>query len=208
MACAWHVQVLRLRLQRPPPPLEPWASPSSSAAAAAPPSSAKAHKGGRFLPFTMSLPPGSDGYGDDAPPTKRPAWFRARARWYTAQIESNASSPLSLLPVKQLTSKALGKEIELHLLDCEDVRGPVARIIVCCGGGVILGAYELADYMSGVRANRICDDVFARLLGAFGRLPSVVEKKPVVLDGNRFAGSRVFPSTLNPDDVISVNPFA
>ena len=117
-------------------------------------------------------------------------------------------TPLSLLPVKQLTSKALGKEIELHLLDCEDVRGPVARIIVCCGGGVILGAYELADYMSGVRANRICDDVFARLLGAFGRLPSVVEKKLVVLDGNRFAGSRVFPSTLNPDDVISVNPFA
>mmetsp|Transcript_46264 Transcript_46264/g.128589 ORF Transcript_46264/g.128589 Transcript_46264/m.128589 type:complete len:185 (+) Transcript_46264:72-626(+) len=106
-----------------------------------------------------------------------------------------------LLPVRQLTSKALGYPCQLHLIRCLRLDNvPFTPLIVVEALGSLIGVYEAIDYCDGVRCNRVCDAVVRDLLASFGSFPGISSKLNPI---NPFAGSKILPSGTSPNVIMA-----
>ena len=111
----------------------------------------------------------------------------------------------SLEEARVKTEKALGAETKLGLIKC--VREDSETLIAIVGQppSRFIGAYEVGDYADGVLLKRVCDVVVTGLIASFGKLPITgFSGKYEPLQGNEFAGSKVFPSGLSPDNIINL----
>ena len=134
----------------------------------------------------------------------------------------------SLEEARVKTEKSLGSETKLGLIKC--VREDSETIIAVVGQppSRFIGAYEVGDYadgvpvaldsaasrfhagltyatLAGILLKRICDVVVTGLIASFGKLPMTgFSGKYEPLQGNEFAGSKVFPSGLSPNNIINL----
>merc|ERR1712183_307221 len=69
-----------------------------------------------------------------------------------------------LLHIRMATSKALGYPCLLHLVRCATFDDALVSFLVVTSRNAIIAVYELTDYCTGVRCNRVCDNVVRTLL--------------------------------------------